>query len=143
MQLRPMTLDDYAAVMALLANVEGMCMRAADSQENIARYLARNPGMSFVAAEGARIIACVFGGHDGRRGALYHLAVASEMRGRGIARALVEAAVGAIGAAGIEKVHIDVLSNNSPGQAAWRRLGWQQRGDITRFSLIRGSNPDA
>ena len=143
MQLRPMTLEDYDAVMALLGGVEGVCLRGADERENIARYLARNPGMSLVAAEDWRIIGCVFGGHDGRRGYLQHLAVAPGMRGKGIARSLVEAAMLAIAADGIEKFHVDVLLHNKAARAAWKRLGWQRRSDIVRFSFAPASNPDA
>jgi N-acetylglutamate synthase len=72
-EVRRMTLSDYAGVMDLLGRVEGICLRDADSREGIARYLERNPGLSFVAEAGGVVGACVFGGHDGRRGYLYHL----------------------------------------------------------------------
>ena len=41
-----MTADDYAAVMALMSGTPGIAVRAADSPEAVARYLARNPGLS-------------------------------------------------------------------------------------------------
>jgi ribosomal protein S18 acetylase RimI-like enzyme len=143
MQLRSMTLDDYEAVMTLLAAVEGVALRQADDRDSIARYLARNPGMSFVAAKDGRVAGFVFGGHDGRRGYLHHLVVTSEMRGRGIARALVEAATAAIAADGIGKFHVDVFADNAPGRKAWGRLGWHRRDDIVRYSIIRGDDPNA
>ena len=39
MNIRPMTADDYAAVMALMSGTPGIAVRAADSPEAVARYL--------------------------------------------------------------------------------------------------------
>ncbi len=139
-----MTLDDYDAVMALLATIEGVGMRDADDRDGIARYLARNPGMSFVAVDGgARIVACLFGGHDGRRGHLYHLAVATGLRGQGIARRLVNAAIEALARDGVAKSHVDVFAGNTLAQDVWTRLGWRRRDDLLMFSYITGGNPNA
>jgi N-acetylglutamate synthase len=137
-EVRPMVLGDYAGVMELLGQVEGVCLREADSHEGIARYLGRNPGMSFVAEAGGRIGACVFGGHDGRRGYLYHLAVAEGLRRCGVGRVLVERAIGAIRAEGIEKFHIDVLEGNARGLRFWQAIGWHERGEIRRLSCVPG-----
>jgi ribosomal protein S18 acetylase RimI-like enzyme len=142
--IRAMTIVDYSATMALLATVEGVGMRSADSEASIARYLERNPGMSFVAvAPDGQFVGCAFGGHDGRRGYLYHLAVAEGVRRQGIGRRLVEATVAAIAKAGVDKVHADVFTRNVLGLAAWRRLGWHERPDLTRISFIAGSDPNA
>jgi N-acetylglutamate synthase len=141
-QLRPMTLDDYAGVMELLAQVEGVRLRDADSFKGIARYLERNPGMSFVAETGGAVCGCVFGGHDGRRGYLYHLAVAPGVRRRGVGRALVGRAIKAIAAEGIGKFHIDVIAGNADGLHFWRANGWHERGELKRLSHIPSSNSD-
>jgi N-acetylglutamate synthase len=137
-QVRPMAMDDYAGVMELLGRVEGVCLRDADSYEGIAQYLERNPGMSFVAEAGGHIGACVFGGHDGRRGYLYHLAVGPELRRRGVGRVLVEHAMTAIRAEGIEKFHIDVLAGNDGGLCFWQAIGWHERSEIKRLSCVPG-----
>lgn len=138
-----MTIADYCTTMTLLATVEGVGIRSADSEASIARYLGRNPGMSFLAlVPDGRAIGCIFGGHDGRRGYLYHLAVAEDARRQGIGRRLVEAAVTAIAQAGVEKIHADVFTRNALGLAAWRRLGWHERPDLTRISFIAGSDPN-
>ena len=88
--IRIMTLDDYDAVTDLMRNTPGISLRDADSREATARYLERNPGMSFVAEVGGVLVACVMCGHDGRRGYLQHLLVRPEYRRQGIANALVE-----------------------------------------------------
>lgn len=142
--LREMTQDDHAAVMTLLAAVEGVGMRDADGRNGVTRFLARNPGMSFVAVRGnGQIAGCVFGGHDGRRGHLYHLAVAHDLRGQGIGGRLVAAAIEALARDGIAKSHIDVFASNTLAQEVWKRLGWQRRDDLLRFSHIAGGDPNA
>lgn len=139
-----MTIADYDATMTLLGATEGVGMRSADSRESITRYLDRNPGMSFVAVTPqGRVAGCIFGGHDGRRGYIYHLAVAEELRGQRIGRRLVEAAIAAIAREGVEKIHADVFTRNALGLTVWRCLGWQERPDLTRISFIAGNDPNA
>ncbi|MGO9171029.1 MAG: GNAT family N-acetyltransferase [Rhodomicrobium sp.] len=134
--IRPMLLDDYGAVRRLLERTSGIQLRDADSFEGIARYLARNPGMSFVAWAGGSVTGCVFGGHDGRRGYLHHLAVAPEFRRRGIGRSLVAHALAAVSADGIEKFHIDVFAGNEEGLRFWQAAGWHERCELKRLSHI-------
>jgi len=140
--IRPMTLDDNHAVMALMAGTPGVAVRAADSPEAIARYLERNPGLSLVAEDDALIVACLFCGHDGRRGYLHHVVVDREHRGRGIGRALVDRALDSLAALGIYKTHLDVFATNAPALAFWQHAGWQRRDDIVRFSFNRSDDPN-
>ena len=140
MNIRPMTLADYEAVMALMAGTPGIAMRAADSPEAIGRYLARNPELSLVAEADEELIGCVFCGHDGRRGTLHHVVVAPARRGQGIGRALVEQALDGLAALGIYKTHLDVFADNEPALAFWQSTGWQRRGDIVRFSFNRSDD---
>lgn len=140
MNIRPMTADDYAAVMALMSGTPGIAVRAADSPEATARYLARNPGLSLVAEGEGGLIGCVFCGHDGRRGYLHHVVVAPDRRGQGIGRALVARALDGLAAQGIYKTHLDVFADNDAAIAFWQATGWQRRGDIVRFSLNRSTD---
>ena len=135
MNIRPMTFDDYAAVMALMSGTPGIAVRAADSPEAIGRYLARNPGLSLVAEEDDGLIGCVFCGHDGRRGYLHHVVVVPSRRGQGIGRALVARALDGLAALGIYKTHLDVFADNDAAVAFWQATDWQRRGDIVRFSF--------
>ena len=52
-------------------------------------FLNRNPTTCFVAVEDDKIIGTILCGHDGRRGYIYHLAVAEEYRRKGIASQLL------------------------------------------------------
>lgn len=138
--IRPMTMADYDAVLALMRGAPGVAVRAADSPEAIARYLARNPGLSLVAEQDGRLVGCLFCGHDGRRGYLHHVVVAPEFRGQGIGRALVTKALDGLEALGIYKTHLDVFVDNEAAIAYWAHTGWQRRSDIARFSFNRSDD---
>jgi N-acetylglutamate synthase len=133
-QLRRMHIADYDLVLALWQTTEGIGLSSADEQPAIARYLQRNPGMSFVAVDNRQIAGAILCGHDGRRGYLHHLAVAPSCRYRGIGRQLVERCLAALSAAGIDKCHLFVFADNAPAVAFWKRVGWTQRVDLVIMS---------
>jgi ribosomal protein S18 acetylase RimI-like enzyme len=133
MKIREMTIDDYDTMTALWRDAPGVRLVAADSRECIAAFLARNPGMSFVCANGEKIVGTAMCGHDGRRGYFYHVAVQPEYRGRHIGTRLVAACLMALGNAGIDKCHVFVLADNALGNAFWTN-GWKSRGDISLYS---------
>lgn len=124
-EITPMTMDDYEAAVSLWTAAEGVCLSESDSPEAIARYLARNPGLSLVARAGGRVIGAILCGHDGRRGYLYHLAVAPEWTRRGVARRLVDLCLGQLAALGIVRCNIHVLHTNDAGLCFWKSLGWE------------------
>lgn len=141
--IRMMTLDDYDAVIALMNMTPGISIRDADSREATARYLARNPGMSFVAQTDSGLCACVMCGHDGRRGYLQHLLVLPDYRGQDIANRLVQRCLSALETLGIEKCHLDVLKTNHPAAEFWQHQGWKLRTDIDRYSFTRPGKDNA
>lgn len=136
-----MSIAEYDAVYALLHSSPGIRLRSADSREAIERYLARNPGMSFVARSGNRIVGCVLSGHDGRRGCLYHLAVAPDFRRQNVASRLVDACLERLTDAGIDKTHVQVVVENDIAHEFWADRGWQRRTDIVMYSFTTGSDP--
>ncbi len=122
-----MTLQDYEQVMALCAGQPGVLIRDADSPEHFARYLRRNPGLSFVARDGEALAGCILCGPDGRRGYLNHLVVEESHRHLGIGRRLAELALAGLEKDGIYKCHLFILPDNLEAKAFWRRLGWIER----------------
>ncbi len=134
-EIREMTIADYDDAIALWRATEGMGLSAADSREAIARYLARNPGMCFVArCEDGFLSGAVLCGHDGRRGYLHHLAVHTACRGHGLGRQLAERCLSALRAEGIDKCHLFVKRDNQSGQAFWQQTGWYERVDLVLMS---------
>lgn len=133
MEIREITMEDYEAMRALWEASPGVRLIDADSEESIAAFLRRNPGMNFVAMEGVELAGTVLCGHDGRRGYIYHVAVKPEYRGRHIGTRLVEASLAALKRDGIAKCHVFVLADNPLGNAFWRSF-WTRREDIALYS---------
>ncbi len=131
MTIRKMTIEDYNEVYQLWINTHGMGLNDVDdSQDGIAKYLARNPQTCFVAIKENRIVGVIISGHDGRRGYIYHTAVAVSERRQGIGSALVNAALAALKNEGISKVALVVFMRNETGNKFWQNLGFTERNDL-------------
>jgi ribosomal protein S18 acetylase RimI-like enzyme len=122
---REFTIDDYDQAVALWNLVEGVEVAEGDSKEEIRAYLLRNPGLSRVAEEDGTIVGAVLCGHDGRRGLIYHLAVAPANHGQGIGKRLVQECITQLREAGIARALILVASDNPRGHSFWLRNGWE------------------
>lgn len=122
---RALAAADLPAARRLWSQAEGVELSEGDGESDLVAYLERNPAMSFAAFSGERLVGAVLGGHDGRRGYLYHLAVSPEVRGAGIGRELVERSLAEIRRHGIQRALILVAADNDGGAAFWRRVGWE------------------
>lgn len=131
---REMKIEDYPDVYSLWSNTDGMGLSESDSEEEIEKYLLRNPGHCFVCEHDGRIVGTVLCGHDGRRGYIYHVAVTEVHRKQGIARMLLSKALDSLRDAGIRKCHLMVFDSNQSGRDFWEHNGWQRRVDILIYS---------
>ena len=125
---REFVMSDYDAAIALWNGVEGVEICEGDSREEIAEYLRRNPGLSRVAEAGGKIVAVALCGHDGRRGWIYHLAVAPSHRGQKVGQQLLDACVNGLREAGLKRAIILVAGDNPGGHEFWLRNGWEDIG---------------
>ena len=131
MNIRKMLINDYDDVYALWMSCAGMGLNNLDdSREGIERFLKRNPDTCFVAVCDDKIVGVILVGNDGRRGYIYHTAVNSQYRKRGIARQLVEASMQELKRAGINKVALVVFDKNESGNLFWEKLGFTAREDL-------------
>jgi ribosomal protein S18 acetylase RimI-like enzyme len=130
---------DIPSAFELLRAREGIGLRPEEGLEAFARFLARNPGLSHGAWELAsgRLIGCAFAGHDGKRGHLYHVAVAAASRRRGLGRELCELCLAALEREGIRRSMISVFANNEPALKFWREAGWTLRDDLKTLTFLR------
>lgn len=126
-----MALIDYPEVLALWRATPNIGLDDSDSAPAIANFFARNQELSLVVVlpDGA-IAAAVLCGHDGRRGFLYHLAVAEGHRRQGFARLLITACLGRLAKLGIQKCSVHLFDDNPEGRAFWLHLGWFERGEL-------------
>ena len=131
MQIRTMTIADYEKVYALWMSCKNMGFNDIDdSKEGIARFLERNPNTSFVAMENDELLGIILGGHDGRRGYIYHMSVAENHRYKGIGSSLVEKCLASFKNEKISKVALLVFKYNETGNAFWEKQGFILREDI-------------
>lgn len=131
MQIRTMTIADYEKVYALWMSCKNMGFNDIDdSKEGIARFLERNPNTSFVAIENDELLGIILGGHDGRRGYIYHMSVAENHRKKGIGSSLVEKCLESFKNEKISKVALLVFKYNETGNAFWEKQGFILREDI-------------
>ena len=122
---REFVIRDYDDVIALWEGVEGLEICEGDSREEIAEYLERNPGLSRVAEAGGKIVGAALCGHDGRRGWIYHLAVASSHRRQNVGKLLLDSCVDGLRAIGLKRAIILVAGDNAGGREFWLRNGWE------------------
>ena len=83
----------------------------------------------------SRLRGAVLCGHDGRRGVLYRLAVATSHRRRGLGRALVERSLAALRAEGIPRCMLYVLAVDGGGLEFWWALWAVTRGELHLLSI--------
>ena len=136
MEIRTMTINDYKEVSKLWSNTAGMGMRSLDDSEaGIAKFLKRNSTTNFVAIIENQVVGVILGGHDGRRGYIYHTAVDIEYRGNGIGSKMVETVVIAFENEGINKAALVVFKTNDTGNQFWKSMGWEERLDLNYYNL--------
>ena len=129
--IRAMRDEDIPAALALWRMTEGVGQTPEETPAMLAGFLERNPDISSAVLDArGRLIGAVIGGHDGRRGYLYHLAVEHAHRGCGLGRALVERTAAQMAGSGLAKANIMVFAHNSAGHAFWERHGWRAREDL-------------
>lgn len=127
--------EDYDAVRALWKRSEGVELAEGDDRASIAHYLQRNAGLSRVAVRHDVIVGAVLCGHDGRRGLLYHLAVARDARGQGVGRRLVAECVAALRSCGIARTLIMIARDNPRGRRFWISQGFAEIPDGLPFGM--------
>ena len=137
MDIAVMTIADYDEVHALWEKSEGIGLDPDDSRECIEQYLDRNPGLSFVARDGGRLVGAVLCGHDGRRGYLHHLAVDHDHRRKGIGKALVAECIAGLRATGIPKCNIFVFGENQDAFTFWEADGWLDKSPVAKWMQKR------
>ncbi len=130
MQIRVMTIEDIPKAISLWQSCDGVGLSDADEPAALAAFLSRNPSISCVVESNDEVVAAALGGHDGRRGFLYHVAVRSELRRQGLGRALVRNALARMRDAGVFKCHVMVFRSNRAGHAFWSSVGFHLRDDL-------------
>lgn len=133
--IRVMQIADYEEIYNLWSNCDGIGLRTMDdSQEGIIRFLQRNPESCFVMQIDNKIVGTILAGNDGRRGYIYHLAVAPAHRNEHIGTGLVNAVLQELRQQYIYKVALVAYEDNSIGNAFWTKMGFEMRKELRYYS---------
>jgi ribosomal protein S18 acetylase RimI-like enzyme len=117
--------QDYPAVRDLWEGMEkGVHVGRSDTPQEIEKKILRDPDLFLVAEEDGRIIGSVIGGYDGRRGLLYHLAVARDFRHRGLGGLLLDEVEGRLRDKGCLKCYLMVALDNPDVERFYQKRGW-------------------
>lgn len=126
--------EDFPQVENLWASMEkGVRLGRSDTPEEIQKKLTRDPDLFLVAEEDEQIIGAVIGGYDGRRGLIYHLAVAASYRGRGIGSRLMDEVESRLRAKGCLRCYLLVTTNNPEGMQYYEKHGWERMDFVVTY----------
>jgi ribosomal protein S18 acetylase RimI-like enzyme len=116
---------DYESVYTLWAGMEkGVKISRSDSMPEIQKKVARDADLFLVAEVDGRVVGSVIGGFDGRRGFVYHLAVAVPFRGQGIGSRLMDEVESRLRAKGCLKCYLLVAGDNVEAERYYEQRGW-------------------
>jgi ribosomal protein S18 acetylase RimI-like enzyme len=125
---------DYEQVVDLWREMEkGVRFNRSDAPEELKKKLDRDPDLFLVAETNGTIVGTVMGGFDGRRGMLYHLAVAASYRRRGIAGKLMTEVERRLIVKGCLKCYLLVHADNDEARAFYKQSDWDQLDDLVIF----------
>jgi ribosomal protein S18 acetylase RimI-like enzyme len=125
---------DYERVFALWKSIEkGVHTGRSDTPDEIEKKLGRDPDLFLVAEADGAIIGSVIGGFDGRRGIVYHLAVDSSFRGKGIGSQLMNEIESRLRLKGCLKCYLLVTSDNPEAEVYYQRRGWQHMDTVRLY----------
>jgi ribosomal protein S18 acetylase RimI-like enzyme len=131
--------SDYESVYQLWKSIEkGVHVGRSDTLAEIEKKIARDPELFIVAESDGAIIGAVMGGFDGRRGLIYHLAVAASFRGMGIGSRLMDEVESRLRAKGCLKCYLLVTTDNPEAEGYYRHRGWQHMDTIRLFGKELG-----
>lgn len=118
--------QDYPAVIALWSTAgPGIHVRRSDQPDEIIKKLQRDPDLFLLAESGQQIIGTVMGGFDGRRGMIYHLAVADAWRRQGVGEALMNEVERRMREKGCIRSYLLVTSDNETAIRFYEKRGWE------------------
>jgi ribosomal protein S18 acetylase RimI-like enzyme len=118
---------DFNAIIDLWANAgPGIHLRRSDEPEEIQKKLQRDADLFLVAEVEDTIIGAVLGGFDGRRGMVYHLAVAETHRKQGIAVQLMQELENRLRVKGCIRSYLLVTADNLEAIRFYEGQNWKR-----------------
>jgi ribosomal protein S18 acetylase RimI-like enzyme len=105
---------------------KGVGIGRSDAPQEIEKKVLHDPDLFLVAEAGGVMVGTVIGGFDGRRGLIYHLAVAPSHRRRGLANRLMDEIEERLRSRGCLKCYLLVLEGNEEAAHFYEKRGWDR-----------------
>lgn len=125
MLIRPFAPQDEEQVIALWQRCE-LTRPWNDPRKDIQRKLTTQPELFLVLELEGGVVGTAMGGYDGHRGWVNYLAVAPELRGKGLGRKLMATLESLLTARGCPKLNLQVRAGNEAAIGFYARLGYKQ-----------------
>ena len=127
--------EDYPAVRQLWDGAgPGVQVRRSDESDEIAKKVQRDPDLFLVAETKGVIVGSVMGAFDGRRGMIYHLAVAPEYRQHGLGSTLMDEVEQRLRQRGCIRCYLLVTTENFHAMQFYEKRGWQRMDFVEPFA---------
>jgi ribosomal protein S18 acetylase RimI-like enzyme len=118
--------NDYPKVIDLWSKAgKGIHLGVSDEPGEIRKKIARDPDLFLVAETDNEIVGTVMGGFDGRRGMIYHLAVARIHRKHSIGSKLITEIEKRLKAKGCYKAYLLVVKGNEAAKKFYEKRNWE------------------
>ena len=119
--------EDYPVVYALWSTAgPGIHVRRSDDLDEIGKKVQRDPDLFLLAELDGQVVGSVLGGFDGRRGMVYHLAVADVYRKRGIGSILMDELEKRLRQKGCLRYYLLVTNDNLEAMCFYQARGWEE-----------------
>lgn len=109
----------------------GLSLSTSDTHAELKRFIEFNPDTCLLCEIEGEIIGSVFGGFDGRRGLVHHLAVKPNHRRKGYGRLLMQELDLRFRQKGVLKYHLWIEDNDDTLISFYEDLGFELRSLIT------------
>jgi ribosomal protein S18 acetylase RimI-like enzyme len=131
--IRPARDEDLPAVLSLWRRA-GAEPSHTDDIRSLRLLVAHDPGALLIAEADGQIVGSVIAAWDGWRGSVYRLAVAPELRRRGLGGRLVSEAENRLAALGAVRLQAIVVESEPLATGFWRASAWQEQAERLRFT---------
>ncbi len=125
--------DEGQAVLDLWRQAGDVVASPTDSLEQVRVAINHSAALFLVAESKGQMVGTIIGTFDGWRGEVYRLAVAPEVRRRGVARMLVDAAEKWMAGQDCHRISAIVEKDHSWATGFWDAAGYQWHESVIRY----------
>lgn len=126
--------EEYEALIELWQSAgPGISLSRSDELPELMMKYNAAPDLFLVARQDNKLVGCVIGGFDGRRGLVYHLAVLPGLQQGGLGTKLMQSVEERLKQKGCKKAYLLVKRGNPALDDFYSKRDWQPMDDIRLF----------